>query len=81
MQSQLARTHSSWPWPVGPVGKATPGLLTSNVVFVNKWEHMRGLNFQPIMCFVYIDYVGHGHFATQRSENIDILKVYGSNYA
>ena len=30
---------------------------------------------------VYIYYVGHSHFDTQRSENMDILNVSRSNYA
>ena len=42
---------------------------------------MHGLNFKRIACFVYICYLGHSHFDTQRSENMGILKVSRSNYA
>ena len=30
---------------------------------------------------MYIFFVGHSHFDTQRSENMDILKATRSNYA
>ena len=36
----------------------------------------RGLNFQPIACFGYIYYVGHGHFDAQRSENMDVFESF-----
>ena len=41
----------------------------------------RGLNFQPIACFEYINFLSHGHFDAQRSETYTFLKVFRSNYA